>query len=94
MSIKFGAFFLEIRTFAGRFNVPAWLRARPTNDLTIRDFRPYSGPWAEWSHLVVTKSDDGTRGRQIDVLVEERDERTQPKARPSRAGKSLAGVGN
>jgi hypothetical protein len=68
--------------------------ARPTNDLAIRDFRPYSGPWVEWSHLVVTKSDDGTRGRQIDVLVEERDERTQPKARPSRAGKSLAGVGN
>lgn len=72
-----------------RFPAPA----RPTNDPAIRDFRPYSGPWAEWSHLLVTNSDQDTKSCRIDVLVEERDEKTRAKARLSWAGSTLVGVG-
>lgn len=93
MSIKFDIFFVCVNVFAGRFNPPTPRRGGSTNDLTIRDFRPYSGPGAEWSHLVVTKNDDGTQTCRIDLLVEERDERTRAKARLSWAGKTLVGVG-
>ena len=94
MSIKFDAFFVRVDTFAGPVSTRrAGPAARPTNDLAIRDFRPYSGPCAEWSHLVMTKNDDGTKACHIDVLVEERDEKTRAKARLSWAGKTLVGVG-
>ncbi|OBH17571.1 MULTISPECIES: DUF1876 domain-containing protein [unclassified Mycobacterium] len=41
----------------------------------------------------MTNTDDGTKQCHIDVLVEERDERTRAKARLSWAGKTLVGTG-
>ncbi|OBH27570.1 hypothetical protein A5692_24505 [Mycobacterium sp. E342] len=41
----------------------------------------------------MTNTDDGTKQCHIDVLVEERDERTRAKARLSWAGKTLVGIG-
>jgi hypothetical protein len=37
--------------------------------------------------------DEGTKACQIDVLIEERDERTRAKARLSWAGKKIVGIG-
>lgn len=41
----------------------------------------------------MTKNDDATKACHIDVLVEERDEKTRAKARLSWQGKTLVGVG-
>ena len=41
----------------------------------------------------MTSNDDGTTTCQVDVLIEERDERTRAKARLSWGGKKLVGVG-
>ena len=41
----------------------------------------------------MTSNDDGTKTCQIDVLIEEHDERTRAKARLSWGGKDLVGVG-
>ncbi|OBG54042.1 MULTISPECIES: DUF1876 domain-containing protein [unclassified Mycobacterium] len=41
----------------------------------------------------MTKNDDATKACRIDVLVEERDEKTRAKARLSWQGKTLVGVG-
>jgi Domain of unknown function (DUF1876) len=41
----------------------------------------------------MTGNDDGTKTCQIDVLIEEHEERTRAKARLSWAGKSFVGVG-
>ncbi len=93
MSIKFGAFFIGMSAFAGPVSRAGLSRGAPTNDPAIRDFRPYSAPRPEWSHLFMTKSDDGTKACHVDVLVEERDEKTRAKARLVWAGKTLVGVG-
>lgn len=93
MSIKFDAFFAGFREFAGRFTAWGAPGPGPTNCPGIRDFRPYCGPAAQWSHLVMTKNDDATKACHIDVLVEERDEKTRAKARLSWQGKTLVGVG-
>lgn len=41
----------------------------------------------------MAENDDGTKACRIDVLIEERDERTRAKARLSWSGKKLVGVG-
>ncbi len=41
----------------------------------------------------MTGNDDGTKTCQIDVLIEEHEERTRAKARMSWAGKTYVGVG-
>jgi hypothetical protein len=41
----------------------------------------------------MTGNDDGTEACQIDVLIEEHEERTRAKARLSWAGKKFVGVG-
>ncbi len=41
----------------------------------------------------MTSNDDGTKTCQIDVLIEEHDERTRAKARLSWGAKNLVGVG-
>jgi hypothetical protein len=41
----------------------------------------------------MTGNDDGTKTCQIDVLIEEHEERTRAKARLSWAGKKFVGVG-
>ncbi|OBH87069.1 DUF1876 domain-containing protein [Mycobacterium scrofulaceum] len=41
----------------------------------------------------MTKNDDATKACHVDVLVEERDEKTRAKARLSWQGKTLVGVG-
>lgn len=41
----------------------------------------------------MTRNDDGAKTFQIDVLIEEHEERTRAKARLSLAGKELVGVG-
>lgn len=93
MSIKFDAFFAGAHAFAGPFIAWDGPRHHPTNCPAIRDFRPYCGPAAQWSHRVMTKNDDATKACHVDVLVEERDEKTRAKARLSWQGKTLVGVG-
>lgn len=93
MSIKFDAFFGDVGAFAGRFIALGGPAPTPTSCPEIRDFRPYYGPAAQWSHRVMTKNDDATKACHIDVLVEERDEKTRAKARLSWQGKTLVGVG-
>ncbi|OIN82204.1 DUF1876 domain-containing protein [Mycobacterium malmoense] len=41
----------------------------------------------------MTRKDDGTKACHVDVLIDEREDRTRAKARLSWAGKRLVGVG-
>jgi hypothetical protein len=58
------------------------------------DGRIYSSKSAgKTRRLAMTGKDDGNKTCQIDVLIEEQEERTRAKARLSWAGKKLVGVG-